>query len=239
MKKTWLIPITAIFIFAICLIFTGRNDIAVGQDYIGPANLPVIQEADGRTVETEAEYIIGAGNNADIDAVGVNTIPAPDPIDNEPEIPPSSPAVDESVPGSQPGSGNEDEDSSDNQVEPQYIIHYVDREVIKEIVVEKPVTLGPFSSLDELNAWLATDDTNEYIHLSAGNNGVCQPSDRFDCDDYAFQLQQRAANSGFLISATIIKRLGKSHMINLACIGDDIYYIEPQSDEVWFFCKRD
>lgn len=239
MKKTWLLPFTAISILAILLIYTGRNDIAVGQEYIGPTSLPVFHDADGRTGETAADYIVGAGNSADIDAVGVNTIPTPDPINSELEITPSSQAADELIPGSQLGFGNEDEDSPDNQIKPQHITHYVDREVIKEIVVEKPVTLGPFSSLDELNAWLATDDTNEYIHLSAGDDGICQPSDRYDCDDYAFQLQQRAANSGFLISATIIKRLGKSHMINLACIEDDIYYIEPQSDEVWFFCKRD
>ncbi|MDH5695994.1 MAG: hypothetical protein OEZ00_05250 [Dehalococcoidia bacterium] len=126
-----------------------------------------------------------------------------------------------------------------SHIEYRDIIHYVDRVVIKEVVVEKPIELCEFTSLEELKTWLAEDDTDEYVHLVAGKDGVCRQSDKYDCDDYAFQLQRRAAESGFLMSVVIIQKQGKPHMINLTCIGNDIYYIEPQTDRVSFYCHKD
>jgi len=126
-----------------------------------------------------------------------------------------------------------------SHIEYRDVIHYVDREVIAEVIVEKPIELREFTSLEELRAWLAEDDTDEYVYLWAGKDGVCRLSDKYDCDDYALQLQRRAAKSGFLISTTIIEEQGKPHMINLACISNDIYYIEPQTDKVWFHCHKD
>jgi len=119
------------------------------------------------------------------------------------------------------------------------VVHYINREVIKEVTVEKPVELREFTSLEELKNWLAEDDTDEYVYLWAGEDGVLRTNDKYDCDDYALQLQQRASESGFIISVTIIEKHGKPHMINLACIGNDIYYIEPQTDQVWFHSHRD
>ncbi|GAI83379.1 unnamed protein product, partial [marine sediment metagenome] len=81
-------------------------------------------------------------------------------------------------------------------------------------------------------------NTNECVHLVVGEDG----SYRLDvgyCDMYALQLQRQAAKSRFLMSTTIIEEQGKPHMINLACIGNDIYHIEPQTDEVWFHCHKD
>jgi len=126
-----------------------------------------------------------------------------------------------------------------SHVEYRDVIHYVDREVIKEVIVEKPIELREFTSLEELKTWLAEDDTDEYVYLWAGEDGVLRQSDKYDCDDYALQLQRRAAKSGFLMSATIIEKQGKPHMINLANIGNDIYYIEPQTDQVWFHSHKD
>ena len=126
-----------------------------------------------------------------------------------------------------------------NHVEYRDIIRYVDREVIKEVIVERPIELREFTSVEELKTWLAEDDTDQYVHLVAGKDGICQPSDKYDCDDYALQSQREAAKSGFLISATIVNESGRPHMINLACIGNNIYYIEPQTDQVWFHCYKD
>lgn len=103
----------------------------------------------------------------------------------------------------------------------------------------KPVELREFTSLDELKAWLAEDDTDRWIYLVVGEDGVARRDINYDCDDYALQLQRRAAMSGFMISVTIIEEQGRPHMINLACIGNDIYYIEPQTDEVWCHYHRD
>jgi len=128
---------------------------------------------------------------------------------------------------------------STSHIEYRDVIHYVDREVIKEVMVDRPIELHEFASVKELRAWLAEDDTDEYVYLWAGRDGVCQASDKFDCDDYARQLQCRAAESGFLLSITIVTEQGRPHMINLACIGNDIYYIEPQTDQVWFYCNKD
>ncbi len=187
----------------------------------------------------ETGDIIDGGKDVRINATTVSIIANAGPTYSESELPQASPTIDESNLGYQRDSNDEYNESPDSQVEYRYIVHYVDREVVKEVLVEKPVTLRQFASLEELKAWLAGDDTNEYVHLFAGKNGIVQASDRYDCDDYALQLQQRAANSGFLISVTIIQQQGKPHMINLACIDNDIFYIEPQSDEVWFYCSRD
>ena len=116
---------------------------------------------------------------------------------------------------------------------------YADSGAAKEAVVEEPIELREFTSLEELKSWLAEDDTNECVHLVAGEDGVCPLDVKYDCDDYALQLQRQAARDGFLMSVTIIEERGKPHMINLACIGNDICYIEPQTDEVWFYCHMD
>ncbi|TRZ52114.1 MAG: hypothetical protein D4S01_03525 [Dehalococcoidia bacterium] len=116
---------------------------------------------------------------------------------------------------------------------------YADSGATGEVVVAKPIEPREFTSLEELKSWLAEDDTNECIHLVAGEDGVCPLDVKYDCDDYALQLQRQAARSGFLMSVAIIEERGKPHMINLACIGNDICYIEPQTDEVWFYCHRD
>ncbi len=121
----------------------------------------------------------------------------------------------------------------------EYLDQYVGEEVVKEVPGGKPIDWREFVSLKELMTWLAGDDTDEYIYLFAGEDGVYRPSGKYDCDDYALQLQRRAAESGFLMSVTIIEREGKPHMINLCVIGNNIYYIEPQTDQVWFYSNRD
>ena len=116
---------------------------------------------------------------------------------------------------------------------------YADSGATEDVMVAKLIEPREFTSLEELKSWLAEDDTNECIHLVAGKDGSCRLDVKYDCDDYALQLQRQAARNRFLMSVTIIKEQGKPHMINLACIGNDIYYIEPQTDEVWLYCHKD
>jgi len=113
------------------------------------------------------------------------------------------------------------------------------REVVKEVVVEKQIEQREFSSKEELEKWLAEDDTDEHVYLFCDAEGIARASDKYDCDDYALQLQRSAAESGFLTSVTIIEKEDRPHMINLVTIGSDVYYIEPQTDEVWFYCPLD
>lgn len=109
------------------------------------------------------------------------------------------------------------------------IDHYVETPVEVEVVREVPQRLIEFSSLEELKEWLERNDVDSRIPSYPG----------FDCDDYAYQLQKNAAKDGYIISTELIIENGELHMLNSALIGNDIYFIEPQDDEVWFYCSRD
>jgi hypothetical protein len=216
--------------------WTSNSYTASGYNTSVPAGAPGCQNG---TVHPEPGYTIDGSKEEYINATTERLVADIASTYHESKLPQASSTTDEFGPGYQQGSYHEYNEDSIIPVEDQHTVRYVDREVVKEVLIEKPVELRQFTSLEELEAWLAEDDTDEYVYLFAGKDGVCRPSDRYDCDDYAFQLQQRAASSGFLISVTIIKKQGKPHMINLACIGNSIYYIEPQSDKAWFYCSRD
>ncbi|MEE9400117.1 MAG: response regulator [Dehalococcoidales bacterium] len=123
----------------------------------------------------------------------------------------------------------------------EYQIGYVDviREVVKEVTVEKPTEQREFSSKEELEEWLAEDDDVETVFFFVADSGTEMSSDKYDCDDFALDLQSRASKDGFLMSITIIRKYGQHHMINLVTIGNDVYYIEPQTDEISFYCNLD
>jgi hypothetical protein len=87
-----------------------------------------------------------------------------------------------------------------------------------------------FESLAELRAWLAEDDSDSTLYIFGSGCLGC-----YDCDDYATALVYNALCDGYAISTQIE---GK-HMLNSTIIGNDIYYIEPQTDEVWFWGHRD
>ena len=125
------------------------------------------------------------------------------------------------------------------KVEKQIEYRDVVTEVVKEVTVEKPIEQREFSSKEELEKWLAEDDAVATVFFFVKDDGTEVSSDEYDCDDYALALQRRASKDGFLMSVTIIQKQGRPHMINLATIGNDVYYIEPQTDEVWFYCHLD
>lgn len=110
----------------------------------------------------------------------------------------------------------------------------------------RPEGLRDFQSLDDLKAWLAQDDTNEWIILKPqGPDGEIVFNDQ--CEDFALQLQRRAEKAGYRLSFYPMDReeyfqmfgvwlpVGKTHAMNLAIIGNEIYLIEPQTDEVWLY----
>jgi hypothetical protein len=117
------------------------------------------------------------------------------------------------------------------------IVHEV--EVVKEIIVEKPIEQREFSSKEELDKWLAEDDEEKSVYFFVRADGTEGSSDKYDCDDYALEMQRRASKDGYLMSATIIEKEDQLHMINLATIGNNVYYIEPQTDKVWLYCNLD
>jgi len=113
------------------------------------------------------------------------------------------------------------------------------RDIVKEVVIEKPIEQIEFSSKEELEKWLAEDDTEKNIYFFVRADGTEVSSDEYDCDDYALDLQKRALKDGYLMSASVVEKGDQLHMINLVTIGNDVYYIEPQTDEVWFYANRD
>ena len=223
------------------------NDTGAGQ----VTDIHTIERDNGTAMSVSGEYVWmeALNSNGAPDIFTPNTITEdgiPESVskhttinDMTAEAAVSSPANTELPPGYPQDiyHGNADNPSSD--VDYKYQIRYVDREVIKEVPIEKSMELREFASLEELKMWLAEDDTNEHIYLFADKDGICRRSDSYDCDDYAFELQRRAVSNGFLISVTIVYLRGTPHMINLAGISNKIYYIEPQTDKVWFHCTRD
>jgi hypothetical protein len=87
-----------------------------------------------------------------------------------------------------------------------------------------------FASVDELKAWLAQDDTDSTLYIF-GDGCIA----KYDCDDYAVALERNALLDGYSVSLQI----AGNHMLNSTIIGNKIYLIEPQSDEVWFWEYRD
>jgi hypothetical protein len=87
-----------------------------------------------------------------------------------------------------------------------------------------------FASVDELKAWLAEDDTDSALYIFGSD---CIST--YDCDDYAIALMYNALADGYLVSLQI----EGNHMLNSTIIGNEIYYIEPQTDEVWLWGYRD
>jgi len=113
------------------------------------------------------------------------------------------------------------------------------REVVKEVTIEKPIEQREFASKKELENWLAKDEGREKVYVFVAPDGTKGSSEKYDCDDFALELQSRASKDGFLMSITIIEKDNQLHMINLVTIGNEVYYIEPQTDEVWFYCNLD
>ena len=76
-----------------------------------------------------------------------------------------------------------------------------------------------FNSLEELQAWLAEDDTNQMEYCN-----------EFNCIDFALQLQERALADGYILSTEVLPVA--YHWANIAVIGDVYYIIEPQDDRI-------
>ena len=83
--------------------------------------------------------------------------------------------------------------------------------------------LRGFTSVGQLEAWLAADDTDEQIYVE----------ETHDCDDFAIDLQKAGIADGYLINLEFIVTEDVGHVCNAVIIGNEVYFIEPQSDEVW------
>jgi hypothetical protein len=89
-----------------------------------------------------------------------------------------------------------------------------------------PRELRNFSSIEELKLFLAEDKTDEHEYIS----------DEFDCDDFALMLQRHALEKGYIMNC---QTLFTAHVLNMVIIDNEIYYIEPMTDEIIFLTHVD
>ena len=89
-----------------------------------------------------------------------------------------------------------------------------------------PRELRNFSSIEELELFLAEDNTNEYEYIRS----------EFDCDDFALMLQRNALEKGYIMNC---QTLFTAHVLNMVIIDNEIYYIEPMTDEIVFLTHVD
>ena len=130
-----------------------------------------------------------------------------------------------------------------------HTIEYVEKPVTEFKYVEQvrmvPVELCNFTDLEELKQWLEGKKNVTTVRFQSTDTIV-------DCDDYALEMQHKALADGYLISLEIIDTseynglfknselpLNSLHAINLVIIGNNAYYIEPQTDEVVFAAYLD
>jgi hypothetical protein len=106
--------------------------------------------------------------------------------------------------------------------------------VIEYVEVEKevPVELKQFASEEALVAWLHVDSTD----------GLTYIKDLFECENYAQTLIRHAQAEGYHMSFQVLKNYTRPdtkefikgpHAINSTIIGNDIYFIDPQTDDFW------
>ncbi|GAJ18630.1 unnamed protein product, partial [marine sediment metagenome] len=111
--------------------------------------------------------------------------------------------------------------------------------------------LREFQSLEELEQWLENIGVLD-IGFDVVDKETGQHIQTFDCEDYALRLQEKALRDGYIISFEIIhsaeynalfkqKRMPADtiHAINSAILGNEVYYIEPQTHEIAFVAYLD
>ncbi|OGZ18595.1 MAG: hypothetical protein A2175_01195 [Candidatus Nealsonbacteria bacterium RBG_13_42_11] len=97
------------------------------------------------------------------------------------------------------------------------------------VLVSLPDATYYLTNLSEFRNFLEEDDLNKYQYRT----------DRFDCDDFAWDLKVRAAEKG--ISLGVVSKgdwqNGEDHRLNLLITKEDgifkIYLIDAASDKIW------
>lgn len=92
---------------------------------------------------------------------------------------------------------------------------------------QKEHTVREFESTAELGAFIITDWTNFKLYQAQTH----------DCDDFAREFQRAALQAGYLVNLQLVNE-GR-HMLCMAVIQDEMYYIEPQTDAIWKYGPLD
>jgi len=126
-------------------------------------------------------------------------------------------------------------------------------EIPVEKIVEVPVEILTqpidWRDVNELKAFLGSDNTSEVAILKANKDGIIQFEGQ--CKDRAIQLINNAQAVGkrlFFVPlhpAEYLKWYGETlevghyHAICGALVGDDFYYVEPSDDNCWLALHLD
>ena len=130
-----------------------------------------------------------------------------------------------------------------------HTVQYVNTPAIEVKYVERvksvPVELRNFSDLEELKQWLENRNNVTTIRFQ-------YPDTTVDCDDFALALQRIALEDGYLMSFQIIEPgqynslfehskipPNTFHAVDLVIIGNNAYFIEPQTGEIVLAAQLD
>jgi len=134
------------------------------------------------------------------------------------------------------------------------VVETVVHEPIEEAIVKYVATPEPlrrFQNLDELEQWLENIWVLD-IGFDVVDKETSQRIKRFDCEDYAIRLQGKALRDGYIMSFEVIRSVEYNalfnqqqipnsaiHAINSVILGNEVYYIEPQTYEIVFVAYLD
>ena len=119
---------------------------------------------------------------------------------------------------------------------PEIIIE--EKKVEVQIIKEVPRKLRYFTSTDELEVFLEESLVDHTIY----SRGGVIVFNTYDCEDYAIALRNEANDKGYYMNIQMVRNYKRPdtgeylvfHALNSIIIGNEIYYIEPQTDGYWF-----
>ncbi len=119
-----------------------------------------------------------------------------------------------------------------SELSTQYASLFNDYTALSE-AFNKPLSYEETPSTEELKQWLATDETDE-IRYAKPN---------FVCGDFAVMLSLHAKLEHWDMGVVAVFGHTKSHesfahAFNAIICGEGLVYVEPQSDEVWWYLNH-
>jgi len=103
----------------------------------------------------------------------------------------------------------------------------VERVIVKTEYVRIPQPLRNFETVNELKDFLSRTNVDETTII------MNDPKEKADCDDYALLLIKYAHREGYALHFQIDKIGHRGHALCCALIGNEVYFIEPSTDEYW------
>lgn len=115
----------------------------------------------------------------------------------------------------------------------EYVYIPFEKEVIREVETVKP--LREFKSVDELRDWVTCQDLG--LHAALSPDGKVT----YNCDAYAESLYNLAYAAGYKLWPCPVndKYLNFNHCGNVVFIGNQVFFIEPQTNEIKHVANRD